>query len=54
MDGVDVPWKTVVWTAFVGRLNGRDAERARACCSLLLQVVWTHTIGGCGPCGLKV
>lgn len=47
MDGADVPWKTMVWTAFVGRLNGRGAERARARCPLLL--VWTHTIiGGCG------
>lgn len=50
MDGVGVPWKTMVCIAFVGRLNGRDAERARARCSLLL--VWTHTI--IGGCGLKV
>lgn len=50
MDGVDVPWKTMVWTAFVGRLNDRDADRACARCPSLL--VWTHTI--IGGCGLKV
>lgn len=50
MDGVDVPWKTMVWIAFVGRPNDRDAERARARCSLLL--VWTYKI--IGGYGLKV
>lgn len=50
IDGVDVPWKTMVWTAFVGRLNDRDADRACARCSSLL--IWTHTI--IGGCGLKV
>lgn len=50
MDGVDVPWKIMVWSAFVGRLNDRDADRACARCPSLL--VWTYKI--IGGYGLKV